>query len=108
MHCVALAERLRAAWSKRTASVWRAENPALGQCSVTALVVRERLGGELLKTRVGGAWHFYNRVDGRRVDLTAGQFAEAIAYEDLPATPEEALADTSEAQVAALRKALDG
>jgi hypothetical protein len=53
------------------------------------------LGGELLKTRVADAWHFYNRIDGRRWDLTVSQFATPIGYDDLPSSRQEALADTS-------------
>lgn len=101
-----LRDRLGSAWSPRTATAWREDNPALGQCSVTALVVQEVLGGDILKTRVGGAWHFYNQVAGSRLDLTEGQFPGSIGYDDLPSTRDEALADTSEAQLAALREAL--
>ncbi len=92
---VALYRRLTRAWSSETSSTWRRDNPACGQCSVTALVVQDVLGGELLKTRVAGAWHFYNRIDGRRWDLTVGQFATPIGYDDLPSSRQEALADTS-------------
>jgi hypothetical protein len=45
---------------------------------VTALVVQDVLGGEILKTRVAGAWHFYNSIDGSRWDLTLSQFATPI------------------------------
>jgi hypothetical protein len=100
------ARRLPTAWSVRTASLWSPDDPARGQCSVTALVIQDLYGGTLLKTRVGHAWHFYNRIDGRRHDLTAGQFAEPIAYDDIGATREEALADTSPEQVRALHEAL--
>ena len=101
-----LAEQLKAAWSAETATPWTAGNPARGQCSVTALVVQDLLGGEILKTRVGPHWHFYNRLDGRRVDLTESQFETPPAYEDLPATRAEALSDTSVRQYQALRHAL--
>jgi len=56
------------------------ENPARGQCNVTALVVCDRVGGEILKTPVGDDWHFYNRVAGTVYDLTAEQFAVPPAY----------------------------
>ena len=46
---------LRASWSTETGGKWLSENPARGQCSVTALVVQDVLGGEILKTDVGGA-----------------------------------------------------
>ena len=101
-----LEDRLRTAWSSRTASKWTSESPASGQCSVTALVVQDLLGGRILKTRVASSWHFYNEVHGGRLDLTESQFAELICYDDLPATREETLGDTSDEQYRALRRAL--
>ena len=103
---IALEEQLRAVWSGETASTWTTENPARGQCSVTALVVHDLLGGSILKTRVGPHWHFYNSVENRRIDLTASQFEEDILYDDLSATRDEALSDTSVEQYKALRRGL--
>ncbi|WP_425335968.1 YunG family protein [Sphingomonas kaistensis] len=104
---IALEKRLRTAWSSRTASTWTEKNPARGQCSVTSLVVQDLLGGSILKTRVGLQWHFYNSVGGRRLDLTASQFKEAIVYDDLPGSRDEALSDTSIEQYEALRSGLE-
>ena len=100
------AERLKRAWSAETASVWSAENPARGQCSVTALAAQHLFGGELLKTRTPQGPHFYNRIGGAKRDFTAAQFDSPIAYEDAPADRGEALADTSSAQLEALLRAL--
>ena len=99
---VELYRRLTRAWSSETAGKWQSGNPACGQCSVTALVVQDLLGGEILKTDVAGAWHFYNRIDGRRWDLTASQFATPIGYDDMPSSRDEALADTSKQKYAIL------
>ena len=85
-----LYDKLRAAWSTASGGKWRPDNPAAGQCSVTALVVQDELGGD-----VDGAWHFYNRIDGRRIDFTMSQFDSPIGYDDLPSNRQEALADTS-------------
>jgi len=85
-------------WSSRTSSRWSPEVPSRGQCSVTALVLQDHFGGELLRTPVGPASHFYNRIDGVRIDATAGQFPSPLSYLDLPATRAEAFADTSQAQ----------
>lgn len=100
-------ERLSKAWSSDTSSKWSVERQALGQCSVSALVVQDVFGGELLKTRVGDDWHFYNRIDGERFDLTAEQFEGAVSYDDLPASREDAFSDTSPEQYKALRAALE-
>ena len=59
---------------------WTPENPARDQCGMTALVVQDVLGGELIlaEVHVGGVkvgHHYWNRLpDGSDVDLTADQF----------------------------------
>ena len=76
---------LRSAWGPDTCDPhdlddWRPDNPARGQCGVTALVVQDLLGGDLVlgevyvaQARVGH--HYWNRLpDGRAVDYTADQF----------------------------------
>jgi hypothetical protein len=90
-----LLERLWLAWSTETGGKWRPDHPACGQCSVTALVVQDVLGGDILKTPVEGQWHFYNCVDGQRLDLTDSQFSQPVNYQDLPSTRSEAFEDTS-------------
>jgi hypothetical protein len=69
-------------------------------------VTQDQFGGTICKTRVGDALHFYNWIDGQRLDLTQSQFSAPIAYDDLPATREDAMADTSQAQYEALLQAL--
>ncbi len=94
-----LVERLlRDSWSSRTSSLWSVDNPSRGQCGVTALVVNDHLGGEILKTRAGPSWHYYNRVAGRRLDFTSQQFPHLLEYLDLVSSREEALADVAEEQ----------
>lgn len=97
-------ERLRSAWSTETGGKWRPDNPACGQCSVTALVAQDLLGGDILKTSVEGQWHFYNRVAGRRLDLTESQFEQPLEYQDLPSNRAEALEDTSVRQYETLKR----
>jgi hypothetical protein len=101
---------LRRCWSLDTSSQWLPENPARGQCNVTALVVCDHFGGEILKTPVGEEWHFYNRVAGTVYDLTAEQFPAPPAYLHIPSTRDEALAGTAlhryQALAASVRRAL--
>lgn len=101
------AERIRACWSSRSATAFSDENPARGQCSVTALLAQEELGGELLKTKVGDGWHFYNRIGGARVDFTSDQFGRPIHYDDELATHAETMRDTSPQQLAVLRRSFE-
>jgi len=96
---------LRKAWSLSTASQWTADNPAAGQCNVTALLIHELFGGDLLKTPLPAGDHFYNRIEGRRYDFTASQFDEPIAYADLPTDRAEAEQGATREQLAELRVA---
>jgi len=87
-----LLEILSDCWSIETSSQWLPDNPARGQCNVTALVVHDLCGGDSLTTEAPGGWHFYNRIEGSRCDLTASQFASPIDYADIESTRAEALA----------------
>lgn len=59
---------------------WHSGNPARGQCGVTALVLHDLFGGELVlgEVRVAGertGSHYWNRFGtGLEVDLTRDQF----------------------------------
>jgi hypothetical protein len=98
---------LRQCWSSETSGQWLLENPARGQCNVTSLVVQDLFGGEILKTEAPGGWHFYNRVDGARYDLTASQFAAPIPYADVASSRAEALAGTKVERYATLKARID-
>ena len=99
-------EALKKVWSIKSSSLYTPANPAKSQCGVTSLVVNDLLGGEILKTKVGSQWHFYNKIGGSRVDLTASQFKEDIHYNDVPSTREEAFDDTNELQYVYLSTAV--
>jgi hypothetical protein len=83
------------AWSIQSSTKWIQENPARGQCGVTALVVNDILGGEILKTETPEGWHFYNRINGKRYDFTESQFEEKPVYLDMPSSRDEAFLDTN-------------
>lgn len=91
-------------WSIQTSSKWTRANPAKGQCSVTALVIHDLLGGQIVKTTAPEGWHFYNIVHGERLDFTAIQFEETLLYEDLPSSRKDAFTDTNASQYGELRK----
>jgi hypothetical protein len=79
-----LERAVRAGWSRETSEdpvEWSAENPSRGQCAVTALLLRELLGGEILIATVlpregePSERHAWNRLaSGDEVDLTFDQF----------------------------------
>jgi hypothetical protein len=81
----ALHAAIRASWSLETcdptdAAEWTPANPSRGQCAVTALVVHDLFGGQLLEAEVHfddgsrQGFHYWNRVAGVDVDLTREQF----------------------------------
>jgi len=68
----------RKCWTRETSFDplrWSPRNPAWGQCAVTALVVQDLLGGELLCCEVDGTRHYWNLLPSNRaLDLTRHQF----------------------------------
>jgi hypothetical protein len=73
-------------------SEWISTAPADGEGSLTSLLIYDIFGGEILKTHKRKGWHFYNRIDGERVDFTSADM-DAIArnkrFEDISSTPDE-------------------
>lgn len=76
---------VRASWDATTCDPvdlpWSPDNPSRGQCGVTALVLHDLLGGDLLVAEVlfddgsRQGWHTWNRLpDGTELDLTREQF----------------------------------
>jgi hypothetical protein len=100
-----ISRALRKSWSPASARQWSAGNPAAGQCNVTALLVYDLFGGELLKTPLLGGHHFYNRIAGRRYDFTASQFTQPITYSDETAARADAEREITEVELAALKTA---
>ena len=88
---------IRAGWSPDTCDPvdlqdWTPTNPARGQCGVTALVVHDLLGGQLLVAEVVRSdgtrqgIHWWNRLSaGVEVDLTREQFTD----DEVVRAPEE-------------------
>jgi len=72
-----LIEAIHRSWCAATSSDvnWTPSNPALGQCAVTALVLQDYYGGDLVRVPVHKSSHYWNRLDGCDIDLTEGQFA---------------------------------
>jgi hypothetical protein len=60
--------------------------------SLISLLIHDTFGGEILKTHTKNNWHFYNRIDGERIDLAGSEIqipASAGVFEDIPSTPDE-------------------
>lgn len=57
---------------------WNENNKTLGQCSITAFLVQDIFGGDVLGVPLGdGNYHCFNVVDGVAFDLTSAQFGDA-------------------------------
>jgi len=41
-----------------------------GQDTLISLLIHDIFGGEILKTHTDKVWHFYNRINGERIDFT--------------------------------------
>ena len=65
---------------------WTADNPTLGQCSITAFLAQDIFGGKVYGVPLkDGGFHCFNVVDGHRFDLTSQQFGDAkLKYDDCP------------------------
>jgi len=83
-------QAIEASWSLDTAEEddgWTPDNPSRGQCDITALVVQDIFGGDLLAAPVlrDGEQverHMWNRLPGGlEVDLTRGQFTDEAVGE---------------------------
>ena len=64
----------------------------LEEASLISLLIHDIFGGEILKTRMKAGWHFYNRIDGKRIDFTSfdmNSYSDDIQFEDIPSTPGE-------------------
>lgn len=79
---------IQQAWCRETSSdpeKWTPENPALGQCAVTALVIQDLLGGILVRAKVNGVSHYWNSLpNGDKIDMTLRQFGDKITFDELP------------------------
>jgi hypothetical protein len=63
-----------------------------GQDGLISVMIYDIFGGEILKTHKRKSWHFYNRVNGERVDFTGSEPVKSNRvnrFEDIPSTPDE-------------------
>jgi hypothetical protein len=77
-HSEILADCLKTAWCAETSAdpeKWHTGNPSYGQCAVTALVVQDIFGGDLMRGLVGDVSHYWNKITPYfDLDYTVVQF----------------------------------
>ena len=79
-----LRKLLITAWCAETAKgKWREDVPSMNQCAVTALVVQDYFGGDLMRRPLNdGDSHYWNRLpNGEEIDLTYDQFFYTQQYD---------------------------
>lgn len=83
-----LRQLLSCSWEKETCSPglknrWNEENPSLGQCAITALIVNDIFGGKIMRCMTSSGSHYYNLIEDDIADLTVEQFlGELPNYEN--------------------------
>ena len=79
---------VRLSWFKDTCvpglqDSWNKDNPSLGQCAITALIVNDYIGGKIMRCMCSTGSHYYNLIGGNIVDFTFEQFkGEKPLYDD--------------------------
>ena len=66
--------------------------PLEGQSSIASQLIFDIYGGEILKTKMKKGWHFYNRINGERIDLAISGMRKSskdIRFEDIPSNSDE-------------------
>ena len=74
-----LEKALKASWNADTSRSYLPERPSSGQCAVTALVIQDYFGGDVVRTHAmlpNGKLesHYFNRINDDDIDLTKEQF----------------------------------
>ena len=88
MDITQLKQLLVLSWSYETCSpglksMWTKDNPYLGQCAITSLIVNDLFGGKIMRCMTSTGSHYYNLINDTIVDLTREQFVDEIPqYED--------------------------
>lgn len=72
---------LHDSWSATTAyhadrKKWSPDNKAIGQCTVTAMIVYDYFGGKIVRgySEKYKLYHYWNEINGEKIDLTSSQF----------------------------------
>ena len=92
-----LYDALKRCWCAETCAPrlrpnWTPDNPSLGQCSISAFLAQDLMGGEVYGVPLEeGGVHCYNVVDGHVFDLASEQFGDRVlCYENNPVQSREA------------------
>jgi len=90
---IVVQEALLSSWAPENSLDLTPINRGHFQDSINSHLIHDIFGGEILKSRKKNGWHFYNRIDGERIDFTCYDMNSKlnICYrEEIQSTPEEA------------------
>lgn len=89
-------DTIKECWNEQTcypslADQWSKDNPSLGQCAVTALLVQDLVGGQIYCDK--SKHHYYNHEPAYRglIDLTEDQFDTPVKHDYCNETSREYL-----------------
>jgi hypothetical protein len=85
-------EALKQTWRSVDSLGFTRGNQAYSKSGIISQLIYDIFGGEILKTHEKRGWHFYNRIDGERIDFTISEMSKFSIYnnaEDILSSPEE-------------------
>jgi hypothetical protein len=85
-------EALKQAWKSVDSLGFTRGNQPDSKSGIISQLIYDIFGGEILKTHEKRGWHFYNRIEGERIDFTISEMSKFSIYnsaEDILSSPEE-------------------
>lgn len=85
-------DALKSSWAIENNLASTSDNSSNGQDCLFSQLIYDIFGGEILKTHEKKGWHFYNRIDGERIDLTRSETINSFSnnsFDDIPSSPDE-------------------
>jgi hypothetical protein len=89
---MAVEAALNRAWRFEKSPELTPDKTAINKSSVISQLIFDIFGGEILKTHKRRGWHFYNRINGERIDFTKPAvklISPDELFEDIPASISE-------------------
>lgn len=102
-----LFQAISKSWTRDTSADhegWTSDNPAWGECAVTALTVQDFLGGELVRMDLTGhndpkiaaaRSHYFNRINEALLDISSSQFGDVNRFYQFRSSQEVSVRDRS-------------
>ncbi len=83
---------IRRCFTAEYKSNWTRSDTFVDHDSEISTLIHDVFGGEILKTHKNKRWHFYNRINGERVDLAMPESensSDIKIFEDIPSNSSE-------------------